>query len=61
MDADVISIENSKSDAKLLAAFEKGGYNNWIGPGNNLIICFIKIFKLVTFYLINTIKIKTFM
>lgn len=33
MDADVISIENSKSDAKLLAAFEKGGYNNWIGPG----------------------------
>nr|QKY15322.1 probable 5-methyltetrahydropteroyltriglutamate-homocysteine methyltransferase (MET26) [Polytomella parva] len=33
LDADVITIENSKSDLKLLAAFEKYGYANGIGPG----------------------------
>jgi len=33
MDADVLTIENSKSDLKLLRAFEKFGYSNGIGPG----------------------------
>ncbi|KAL1924790.1 uncharacterized protein VTP21DRAFT_4444 [Calcarisporiella thermophila] len=33
MDADVITIENSKSDMKLLSAFEKYQYTNEIGPG----------------------------
>lgn len=33
LDADVISIEASKSDMKLLAAFKEYGYKNEIGPG----------------------------
>ncbi|RGB42833.1 cobalamin-independent synthase [Rhizophagus diaphanus] len=33
MDADVITIENSRSDLKLLNAFEKHEYTNEIGPG----------------------------
>ncbi|BGP33725.1 methionine-synthesizing 5-methyltetrahydropteroyltriglutamate--homocysteine methyltransferase [Rhodotorula toruloides] len=33
LDADVISIEASKSDLKLLQAFHKFGYTNLIGPG----------------------------
>ncbi|EJD01132.1 cobalamin-independent methionine synthase [Fomitiporia mediterranea MF3/22] len=33
LDADVISIEASKSDMKLLAAFKAYGYSNEIGPG----------------------------
>jgi len=33
LDADVISIEASKSDMKLLEAFKKYGYSNEIGPG----------------------------
>jgi 5-methyltetrahydropteroyltriglutamate--homocysteine methyltransferase len=33
MDADVITIENSKSDLKLLSAFEQHSYVNEIGPG----------------------------
>ncbi|KAI8904076.1 cobalamin-independent synthase [Gorgonomyces haynaldii] len=33
LDADCITIENSKSDAKLLHAFEKHSYTNGIGPG----------------------------
>ncbi|KAJ3166488.1 hypothetical protein HDU88_003357 [Geranomyces variabilis] len=33
LDADAITIENSKSDLKLLHAFEKYGYANGIGPG----------------------------
>lgn len=33
LDADCITIENSKSDLKLLKAFEKYGYTNGIGPG----------------------------
>ncbi|KAJ3342661.1 methionine-synthesizing 5- methyltetrahydropteroyltriglutamate--homocysteine methyltransferase [Gonapodya sp. JEL0774] len=33
LDADVITIENSKSDLKLLDAFEKYAYTNGIGPG----------------------------
>ena len=33
MDVDVLTIENSKSDLKLLRAFEKFGYTNEIGPG----------------------------
>eukprot|EP01133_Synstelium_polycarpum_P007056 gene7056-8211_t len=33
MDTDVLTIENSKSDLKLLRAFEKYGYTNEIGPG----------------------------
>ncbi|GAA5840774.1 hypothetical protein JCM5353_005341 [Sporobolomyces roseus] len=33
LDADVISIEASKSDLKLLDAFRKFGYSNLIGPG----------------------------
>ncbi|GES78493.1 5-methyltetrahydropteroyltriglutamate--homocysteine S-methyltransferase [Rhizophagus clarus] len=33
MDADVITIENSRSDLKLLHAFEKHEYTNEIGPG----------------------------
>jgi 5-methyltetrahydropteroyltriglutamate--homocysteine methyltransferase len=33
LDADCITIENSKSDAKLLHAFEKYSYMNGIGPG----------------------------
>jgi 5-methyltetrahydropteroyltriglutamate--homocysteine methyltransferase len=33
MDADVITIENSKSDEKLLKIFETKGYPNEIGPG----------------------------
>ncbi|KAI8997853.1 5-methyltetrahydropteroyltriglutamate-homocysteine S-methyltransferase [Pilobolus umbonatus] len=33
MDADVITIENSKSDEKLLAALEARSYPNEIGPG----------------------------
>jgi 5-methyltetrahydropteroyltriglutamate--homocysteine methyltransferase len=33
LDADCITIENSKSDLKLLHAFEKHGYTNGIGPG----------------------------
>ena len=33
LDADVITIENSKSDLKLLSAFERYGYTNGIGPG----------------------------
>lgn len=33
MDADVLTIENSKSDLKLLKAFERHGYANEIGPG----------------------------
>ncbi|EGC29949.1 hypothetical protein DICPUDRAFT_51014 [Dictyostelium purpureum] len=33
MDCDVLTIENSKSDLKLLKAFEKYGYTNEIGPG----------------------------
>ncbi|KAM9989617.1 hypothetical protein ACTFIY_005647 [Dictyostelium cf. discoideum] len=33
MDTDVLTIENSKSDLKLLKAFEKYGYTNEIGPG----------------------------
>ncbi|KAJ9069953.1 methionine-synthesizing 5- methyltetrahydropteroyltriglutamate--homocysteine methyltransferase [Entomophthora muscae] len=33
MDADVITIENSKSDLKLLNAFEQHSYTNEIGPG----------------------------
>lgn len=31
--ADVITIENSKSDAKLLGIFEHKNYTNEIGPG----------------------------
>ncbi|KAG8960597.1 methionine-synthesizing 5- methyltetrahydropteroyltriglutamate--homocysteine methyltransferase [Tulasnella sp. 419] len=33
LDADVISIEASKSDMKLLSAFKEYGYKNEIGPG----------------------------
>ena len=33
LDADVISIEASKSDMKLLSAFQQYGYANQIGPG----------------------------
>lgn len=33
LDADVISIEASKSDMKLLSAFKTYGYSNQIGPG----------------------------
>ncbi|KAF8592431.1 cobalamin-independent methionine synthase [Ramaria rubella] len=33
LDADVISIEASKSDLKLLSAFKQFGYSNEIGPG----------------------------
>lgn len=33
MDADVLTIENSKSDLKLLRAFERHGHVNEIGPG----------------------------
>lgn len=33
LDADVISIEASKSDLKLLSAFKEYGYSNEIGPG----------------------------
>lgn len=33
LDADVISIEASKSDLKLLSAFKEFGYSNEIGPG----------------------------
>ncbi|KZW03763.1 5-methyltetrahydropteroyltriglutamate-homocysteine S-methyltransferase [Exidia glandulosa HHB12029] len=33
LDADVISIEASKSDMKLLSAFQQYGYSNSIGPG----------------------------
>ena len=33
LDADVISIEASKSDMKLLEAFKQYGYANEIGPG----------------------------
>lgn len=33
LDADVISIEASKSDLKLLSAFKQYGYSNEIGPG----------------------------
>ncbi|GJJ07409.1 hypothetical protein Clacol_001611 [Clathrus columnatus] len=33
LDADVISIEASKSDLKLLTAFKQYGYSNEIGPG----------------------------
>ena len=33
LDADVISIEASKSDLKLLSAFQQYGYSNQIGPG----------------------------
>ncbi|GAA6015466.1 hypothetical protein JCM11491_004361 [Sporobolomyces phaffii] len=33
LDADVISIEASKSELKLLDAFRKFGYSNLIGPG----------------------------
>jgi len=33
LDADVITIENSRSDLKLLNAFEKHEYTNEIGPG----------------------------
>lgn len=33
LDADVISIEASKSDMKLLSAFKEFGYSNQIGPG----------------------------
>ena len=33
LDADCATIENSKSDLKLLRAFEKYGYNAGIGPG----------------------------
>lgn len=33
LDADCITIENSKSDLKLLNAFDKHGYTNGIGPG----------------------------
>jgi len=33
LDADVISIEASKSDMKLLSAFKQFGYSNEIGPG----------------------------
>lgn len=33
LDADVISIESSKSDLKLIRAFKSYGYKAWIGPG----------------------------
>lgn len=33
LDADVISIEFSKSDMKLLETFQQYGYSNQIGPG----------------------------
>ncbi|GAA5968353.1 hypothetical protein JCM8115_006526 [Rhodotorula mucilaginosa] len=33
LDADVISVEASKSDLKLLEVFHKHGYENLIGPG----------------------------
>ncbi|KDN48107.1 hypothetical protein RSAG8_03123, partial [Rhizoctonia solani AG-8 WAC10335] len=33
LDADVISVEASKSDLKLLSAFKEFGYSNEIGPG----------------------------
>lgn len=33
LDADVITIENARSDLKLLKAFAKHGYTNSIGPG----------------------------
>jgi 5-methyltetrahydropteroyltriglutamate--homocysteine methyltransferase len=33
LDADCITIENSKSDLKLLGAFDEYGYQNYIGPG----------------------------
>ena len=33
LDADVISIEASKSDLKLIQGFKKFGYKAWIGPG----------------------------
>ncbi|KAJ1975394.1 methionine-synthesizing 5- methyltetrahydropteroyltriglutamate--homocysteine methyltransferase [Dimargaris cristalligena] len=33
MDADVITIENSRSDLKLLRAFDRYGYHNASGPG----------------------------
>jgi len=33
LDADCISIEASKSDLKLVQAFQKYGYRAWVGPG----------------------------
>lgn len=33
LDADVISIEASKSDLKLVRAFKTYGYTSWVGPG----------------------------
>ena len=33
LDADVISIEASKSDLKLVQAFQRFGYRAWVGPG----------------------------
>ncbi|BFZ61820.1 methionine-synthesizing 5-methyltetrahydropteroyltriglutamate--homocysteine methyltransferase [Saitoella coloradoensis] len=33
LDADVTTIENSKSDMKLLKAFKNGNYEAWVGPG----------------------------
>lgn len=33
LDADVITIENARSDLKLLEAFRKHSYQNHIGPG----------------------------
>jgi len=33
MDADVLTIENSKSDMRILNAFKTHGYNAGIGPG----------------------------
>jgi len=33
MDTDAITIENSRSDLKLLSAFQKYGYTNGVGPG----------------------------
>ncbi|KAJ3379093.1 hypothetical protein HDU92_006913 [Lobulomyces angularis] len=33
MDADVVTVENSKHDFKLLNAFKKNDYKNFVGPG----------------------------
>ncbi|MBD3336121.1 MAG: 5-methyltetrahydropteroyltriglutamate--homocysteine S-methyltransferase [Candidatus Eisenbacteria bacterium] len=33
MDADVLSLENSRSPGELLEAFERYGYPRWVGPG----------------------------
>lgn len=59
LDADVLSIEFSKSDEKLLKIFDTKRYPNEIGPGTYVSIFYARLFALLFFILVTNIHYLT--